>query len=147
MKRKRKKIKSFGLPKMAISDEQVIALFVWTPQEGMPSVRYFIDDQNRICSKRTGKPLYAFKAKVGSSTCWFVKLFWKGKCRGISVARLIWIVTMECSPPEGWEVHHLDKNPDNNDPNNLICLHPKDHKKFHLSETQPSLYVPFTDQF
>jgi len=30
---------------------------------------------------------------------------------------------------EGYQVHHLDGNPFNNDPDNLIMLHPKIHAK------------------
>lgn len=137
----------FGNHEREISDWEVIALFIWKSGEGLPSVRYFIDDQHRICSKKTSKPLHTFKAKATGSSCTFVRLHWKGKLRGISVARLIWMITMEQSPPKYWEVHHLDLNPENNDPNNLVCLHPKDHRKFHASKSAPDLYVPFKDQF
>lgn len=33
--------------------------------------------------------------------------------------------------PDGWEVHHIDENSLNNDPENLVALSPTDHAKIH----------------
>ena len=40
-------------------------------------------------------------------------------------------------PPDNWEIHHLDNNPQNNSWSNLILLHPLDHLKFHTKEELP----------
>jgi len=33
--------------------------------------------------------------------------------------------------PQGFEIHHRDENPENNDFENLICVHQIDHNKLH----------------
>lgn len=37
--------------------------------------------------------------------------------------------------PEGFEIHHIDHNRENNKPDNLILLHERDHKRIHLNKT------------
>jgi hypothetical protein len=37
--------------------------------------------------------------------------------------------------PKGFEIHHIDKNRENNRSDNLIILHKKDHKRLHLKKT------------
>ena len=36
--------------------------------------------------------------------------------------------------PDGYEVHHIDGNPANNDPSNLECIPAKDHSALHFEE-------------
>ena len=39
--------------------------------------------------------------------------------------------------PEGFHIHHIDFNPLNNDPKNLIALSPEDHAKIHIEAGHP----------
>ena len=41
--------------------------------------------------------------------------------------------------PEGYEVHHIDFDPSNNDSTNLVALHSKAHREVHRQAKYPSL--------
>lgn len=62
---------------------------------------------------------------------WQVRLYAEG-CRAcIALHRLVWMNGANSTVPPGWEIHHCDENADNNAFDNLLCLHPVDHKKVH----------------
>ena len=45
--------------------------------------------------------------------------------------------------PKGYEIHHIDGNPDNNDLSNLACIPAKEHRKIHsdlLTDEQREFY-------
>lgn len=42
--------------------------------------------------------------------------------------------------PDGFHVHHVDHNPDNNHPSNLAAISPTEHASHHLSEREPITY-------
>jgi len=46
-------------------------------------------------------------------------------------ARKIWSEHFRVKIPKGYHIHHKDKNPFNNDPNNLLCLPLECHIKLH----------------
>lgn len=41
--------------------------------------------------------------------------------------------------PGGWHVHHVDHNPDNNDPSNLAAISPVEHAEHHADHLHPDL--------
>ena len=45
--------------------------------------------------------------------------------------RSIWEQHFRVKIPEGYVIHHKDKNRDNNDPHNLLCMPPDEHAKLH----------------
>ena len=45
----------------------------------------------------------------------------------------IWEQSSGKKRPPGWHIHHLDNNPNNNDPENLICVSPEMHAEIHLA--------------
>ena len=47
------------------------------------------------------------------------------------VSHLVWMNRTEQIIPDGWEIHHLDGNCENNLFENLVCVHPQDHLKLH----------------
>lgn len=60
----------------------------------------------------------------------FIRLYSNGE-RHIALHRVIWIVGTGSPIPEGWEIHHWDEDVMNTAFDNLLCLHPNDHRKFH----------------
>lgn len=51
--------------------------------------------------------------------------------RSINVSHLVWMSVTGRAIPKGWEIHHIDDDPLNNTWENLVCLFPDDHLKFH----------------
>ena len=49
----------------------------------------------------------------------------------INVSHLVWMNRTEQIIPDGWEIHHLGGNCENNLFENLVCVHPQDHLKLH----------------
>lgn len=56
-----------------------------------------------------------------------------GKSKGLHVA--IWEHENNTSVPNGHEIHHVDFNRDNNNPENLECLTKSDHCKIHANKS------------
>lgn len=63
-----------------------------------------------------------------------VDLFHGGRRKSMHVSHLIWMWGTNCTIPDGFEIHHRDEDPNNNDFNNLLCLHAIDHAKLHAVE-------------
>lgn len=59
----------------------------------------------------------------------------------INVSHLVWMFYTNCVIPEGWEIHHRNEDPTDNSFNNLICVHPIDHRKLHAVKDEEE--VPF----
>lgn len=56
----------------------------------------------------------------------------------IMVARLVWISVTRCEIPKCWQIHHRDRNSENDAWANLLCLHELDHKKVHAGDATPA---------
>lgn len=67
-----------------------------------------------------------------------VDIWHKGKRKSINVSHLVWMYHTRTTLPPGFEIHHIDENPENNNFSNLICVHCLDHLKLH-----PSPEIPF----
>lgn len=70
-----------------------------------------------------------------------VDLWHECQRRSCHVSQLVWMTNAGRPIPDGFEIHHRDENPHNNDFENLVCVHPMDHSKLHR-ETQAS-DIPF----
>jgi hypothetical protein len=46
-------------------------------------------------------------------------------------SRAAWRRAYKRPIPRGWHIHHLDGNPENNDPNNLVCVSLEQHINLH----------------
>lgn len=55
---------------------------------------------------------------------------WRVYSVGKDLHVLIWEELHGPKPP-GHDIHHIDNNPTNNDPSNLICITKSDHKRIH----------------
>jgi len=69
-----------------------------------------------------------------------VDLYYGGKRASVHVSHLIWMWNTGVVIPEGWQVHHKDEDPTNNNWTNLIAVHPIDHEKLHAEAKEE---VPF----
>lgn len=63
--------------------------------------------------------------------------------REISLPKLIWMFGTKSIVPDGFEIHHRDTYSENNNFNNLICLHRRDHQKLHGYSLVDNSEVPF----
>lgn len=77
-----------------------------------------------------------------------VRVYYQGRRRGISLAKLVWMSVAKRVVPNGFEIHHRDEDLSNNTWDNLYCLFTKDHKKLHnrnllVDNTEYSDEVPF----
>lgn len=69
-----------------------------------------------------------------------VDLKYGGKRRSINVSHLVWMWNTKTVIPDGFEIHHNDEDPTNNNWDNLIAVHSMDHLKLHARFEEP---VPF----
>lgn len=69
-----------------------------------------------------------------------VDLKYDGKRKSMHVSQLVWMWGTNSTIPDGYEIHHRDEDPNNNDFDNLMCLHPIDHAKMHAVSEEP---LPF----
>ena len=60
-----------------------------------------------------------------------VDLYYEGKRTSLNVSHLIWMWYTNTVLPDGFEIHHRDEDPTNNNFSNLIAVHPMDHVKLH----------------
>ena len=95
--------------------------------------RYHVDlDLGEVTSGRTQKRLFTYTGSARSKTP-YVSLYKSPKFISIPVSRLIWIAATEEEIPEGFQIHHLNKDDNDNRWENLVALHSKDHFKFHTN--------------
>lgn len=57
--------------------------------------------------------------------------------RKIQVSTLVWMAGTQSTKPNGWQIHHFDEDTSHNAFDNLICLHPTDHRKYHKTQDLP----------
>lgn len=69
-----------------------------------------------------------------------VDLYYGGKRASINVSHLVWMWHTNALIPDGFEIHHRDEDPTNNDFSNLLAVHPMDHNKLHSDANEE---VPF----
>lgn len=55
----------------------------------------------------------------------------------MSIYRKIWKDYYNQDIPKGWHIHHVDGNPKNNNPENLICVSPYVHWCIHFLQGDP----------
>jgi len=116
-----------------LTDEEILELF----QEGGS---YTADiEEGIVYSNKTGQPLFTF---MGSerSTAPYVRLYKNPAMRAIAVSRIIWIVATQRAIPEGFQIHHRDRDPENNCFENLLALSDLDHDKVHREAVEE---IPF----
>lgn len=68
-----------------------------------------------------------------------VDLYHEAKRKSCHVSQLVWMQSSGVPIPQGFEIHHRDENPLNNQWDNLICVHSLDHIKLHI----PTEEIPF----
>ena len=61
----------------------------------------------------------------------FVRLYWNQKRKTIAVQRLVWLAGIGEPLPPKYEVHHINLDVQDNRFENLIAIHPVDHRKVH----------------
>lgn len=105
--------------------------------------------------KKNGRPIYTFidarehrkglrQGKQVPPTYLWCRLYYRGRKRNISVAQAIWMAGSGTPIPNGFEIHHRDKNVQNNAWSNLYCLYELDHDKLHSRDLiEEPEYAPF----
>ena len=72
----------------------------------------------------------------------FVRFYEAGARRAMAFSVVVWMVHTGQFLPENFVVHHRDRDPCNNEWDNLYALHKEDHYKLHNSD----LIVPPTEE-
>lgn len=88
---------------------------------------YQVDLESGTVS-RNGRELTPYANEDGYL---FVQLYHEQKRKTISVSKVVWMAGSGRSVPRGFEIHHRDRNPENNWWSNLFALHNTDHRKLH----------------
>jgi hypothetical protein len=110
---------------------------------------YTVDPATGTVFGRRGRPLrgFDFTKKKDGPVYTFVRIygFYEGRYRVRTVPRshVVWVSQTGCLVPDGWEVHHRDRDTQNDAWLNLICLHPLDHKKLHAADESDDGEIPF----
>ncbi len=73
----------------------------------------------------------------------FIRLYSEPKHRAMPVSHVVWMFGTRVPLPDGWQVHHRDKDVQNNSFDNLIAVHPIDHRKLHAGELVDEEPIPF----
>lgn len=85
--------------------------------------------EGRVYQIETGREVTPYTGnKEGHK---YIRVYGNGVKKSLAVHRAIWMIMTGEPIPEGWEIHHRDENNKNNLFDNLICLHPFDHRKMH----------------
>lgn len=73
-----------------------------------------------------------------------VDLWHEGKRRSCHVSQIAWMIGAGQPIPKGFEIHHIDEDPYNNNFYNLVCVHSLDHPKLHgEAPTNDEDEIPF----
>lgn len=109
--------------------------------------KVFFTDNGRVFKQTNAYPVNTFelvqrinKRKGSQRGDPRVDLFYKGKRKSCNVSQLVWMEATGQVIPPGYEIHHQDENPLNNEWDNLICIHSLDHHKLHNANTEE---IPF----
>jgi hypothetical protein len=117
-----------------LSHQQIICLF----DHGV----YHCDlETGLVYSTRTAIKLFTFEGNEDGYL--WVRLYYGQSMRSMSVSHVVWIVGTRCAIPEGFEIHHRDKDIKNNRFDNLFCLHRIDHNKLHHGQNLITEDTPF----
>jgi len=125
---------------MALSDEKIIEI--------LDAGIYVLNEQTNelFRSRKNGEqvPIKFEKRTVKSGSCRYrAELCYCNVRRKIEFHRLVWLKYTKTPIPKNFEIHHLDGNSNNNNWNNLVCVHKLDHKKFHKKpDTMAALLEP-----
>ena len=90
--------------------------------------RYTVDLKTGIVTGRTGMQLMTYSDKSGYQ---WLRLFDQPYIIALAIHRLVWIIGSEQEIPDGFVIHHIDGNIENNSFENLICVSHPDHYKLH----------------
>lgn len=103
---------------------------IWRPIEGYPD--YEISNLGRVRNKETGK----YSKITVSAYNGYHRANCRFQSKGFRISRLVAKAFPDICGEwfEGCEVHHLDKNPENNRADNLKVCTVKEHKSYHHDE-------------
>src|SRR4030095_8490863 len=65
--------------------------------------------------------------------------------RGKRLHRMVWMYNFGLIPP-GYDIHHKDRNADNNDPDNLECIPEREHHSDRHGQESSERAQPFTQE-
>lgn len=69
----------------------------------------------------------------------YIRIYYRGLRRVVSVAGLVWMVKTSQVIPPGFEIHHLDRDKGNDSWDNIICVCKMDHRKLHRADQEVPL--------
>lgn len=72
---------------------------------------------------------------------------YKGKRIDRAKGRRAWRKAYKSPIPHGWHIHHIDGNPENCDPTNLLCVSVDQHIKIHEANGDGSAVTILKRQF
>ncbi len=78
--------------------------------------------------EKSGYPEYPFKCKIGRG---YVKLFKVTFIESVSEHCYVMEMWLGCKIPPGIDIHHIDRNPSNNNIDNLMIVTGKEHRELH----------------
>lgn len=128
----------YSLYTETLSYEEIVELF----EKGT----YIADiEEGVIYSGKTGDPLALSGTPHGYMR---IRLYKSPKMRDFIVANIIWMLGNEMPIPEGFAIHHRNKNVKDSRFRNLFALTHKDHGKLHADEdlvygADPDDDIPF----
>lgn len=90
-----------------------------------------------ICSKRTDKPV-SFPG-VGPGGYLYTNVRFGGKCYKINLHEAVYMLYHSRPIGKGNDIHHIDGNPLNNSPSNLVELTRRQHMRIHAYQCDDPL--------
>lgn len=101
---------------------------------------YWVDlSEGVVYSQRIRAAVFVYEGNAEGHL--FTRLYSQPKHRSLPVSHVVWMFGTRESLPAKWEIHHRDKDVQNNSFNNLVAVHPIDHRKLHADE--PVEDIPF----
>lgn len=101
---------------------------------------YWVDlNEGVVYSQRIRAAVFVYEGNAEGHL--FTRLYSQPKHRSLPVSHVVWMFGTRESLPAKWEIHHRDKDVQNNSFNNLVAVHPIDHRKLHADE--PVEDIPF----
>jgi hypothetical protein len=94
---------------------------------------YRVDVENGVIFDKRGRPLNITGGGRGEKDYSYVRLYKGDGQRAIGVHALVWMVGNWRPLPEGFQVHHRDRDPSNNAFVNVFALSKPDHDKLHAN--------------
>ena len=101
---------------------------------------YWVDlNEGVVYSDQKKAPVYTYEGNAEGHL--FTRLYSQPKHRSLPVTHVVWMFGTREALPAKWEIHHRDLDVQNNSFNNLVAVHPIDHRKLHADT--PVDEVPF----